>query len=255
MIATMTNGATVPTATKPTNKGGVMSTKDYALFQIISGNRKIDKKHVEKLKASIKDNDLFNPILVNEDYQIIDGQHRFTALHQLGMPIKYMVVPGYGIKQVQLLNTHSKNWSVDDYMECYISQGIKDYQTYKEFRQSYGFTHQQTLEILGAGKIGDKNYSRVFREGQFKIGDLNKAVDTFQKINALGKHYDGYKRRGFVSAIVACLKNKKFDFEVFESKLVYQSRKLAGCASTEQYLAVIEEVYNYKSRAKVSLKY
>jgi hypothetical protein len=256
MIATTDRRVVNPaprTTEKKDSSNGARRSADYALFQTIQGNRKIDKKHVDKLKTSIEENDLFNPILVNEEYQIIDGQHRFHALQALGKPIEYIVVPGYGIKQVQLLNTHSKNWSVEDYLECYIKQGVKDYVTYKEFREAYGLNHKQTMQVLGGVRTDNTSLSQVFREGAFKVGDINKAVETFKRINAIGKYYDGYRRTAFISALLICLKNKKFDFDEFEHKLSYQTRKMVDCTNTKQYIECIEDIYNFKSRTKVSL--
>ena len=39
---------------------------------------------------------LMCPIIVNENYEIIDGQHRYSASKELGLPIRYIVGEGYG---------------------------------------------------------------------------------------------------------------------------------------------------------------
>ena len=70
-----------------------MQTTDYKKFKIIQGNRALREFHVEYLKKSImKDNLLYlNPILVNSDYYVFDGQHRLKVAEDLNLPIFYTI--------------------------------------------------------------------------------------------------------------------------------------------------------------------
>ena len=52
----------------------VHTTTDYSLFKSIDGNRTKNKAHVKKLKKSMEEKYLFTVIIVNEKYEIIDGQ-------------------------------------------------------------------------------------------------------------------------------------------------------------------------------------
>ena len=87
----------------------VYETYDYDKFHIMEkGNRKID--HDRKIAHSMNENFLFSPILVNEKFEIIDGQNRFIASKSLNKPIYYIIKKGYGIKEVRILNSNAKNW-------------------------------------------------------------------------------------------------------------------------------------------------
>ena len=71
-----------------------MKTKDYEKFSIKSYNRNLNRNHINELKekfATIGYKD-YLPILVNENYEIIDGQHRFVACKESGLPIVYQVI-------------------------------------------------------------------------------------------------------------------------------------------------------------------
>ena len=104
---------------EPMLKEQVLKTTDYNLFSFISGNRKINLAHAKRLERSFKNRHLFSPIIVNEYHQIIDGQHRFTVCSKLKLPIYYIVVNGYGLDEVQILNTNSSNWKKIDYLNAY----------------------------------------------------------------------------------------------------------------------------------------
>lgn len=58
------------------------TTTDYNKFNTFMANRDVSRTHISSLKASIKRHPEIleaQPILVNENFKIIDGQHRFIA--------------------------------------------------------------------------------------------------------------------------------------------------------------------------------
>lgn len=87
----------------------VLRTNDYEKFNHLSGNRIINELNLAKIKKSMEENFLISPILVNEHLEIIDGQHRLQAVKELGFPVYYFVNKGYGLKEVQALNSNGKN--------------------------------------------------------------------------------------------------------------------------------------------------
>jgi hypothetical protein len=51
------------------------------------------------------------------------------------------------------------------------------------------------------------------------------------------------------------LKNENFEFAEFITKLKQQPTTLQDCTSITQYKVLIEEIYNYRRREKVNLRY
>lgn len=87
----------------------VHTTTDYFLFfKPIEGNRNKNIIHLSRLKKSISENYLFTVIIVNEKYEIIDGQHRFECVKELKLPLHYIVCKGYGLNEVHVLYENSK---------------------------------------------------------------------------------------------------------------------------------------------------
>lgn len=233
----------------------ILKTKEYNLFKIIKGNRKVDNKHVNHLIESMKEEYYLSPIQVNEKMEIIDGQHRYTACRALKLPVYYYVAKGAGLKAIQTLNSNSKDWKTEDYLESWIEQGVKDYVIYKQFKDAYGFAHRINLALL-VGTLGNEELDTKFKTGEFKVKDIQKATEVAAKLTAVEPFYKGFKRRNFAYAIIRCLKNKNYNHDTFLHKLEYQQRKMVDCSNVEQYLELIEEIYNYKSRQehKVSLR-
>ena len=233
----------------------VRQTNDYNLFSILKGNRLINKAHLNRLKKSIEEESLCVPIIVNENYEIIDGQNRYSAWKDLKLPVYFIVAKGYGLTQVQRLNSNIKNWDNDDFMECYCQLEDEQYLKYRVFKQTYGFGHYECIAMLtGYYKGNGLSFTR-FRTGTFKIKNYKKACDMAEKIILIQPYYDGYKRRSFVSAMLHLLENKNFDITRLIQKLKYQQSKLVHCTNKQQYLSILQDIYNYKSTDKVNLIY
>ena len=68
----------------------IHTTNKYDFF-LIDGNREIKSVKIKNLTESIKKYGLINPININLDKNIIDGQHRFLSCKALNIPLRYIV--------------------------------------------------------------------------------------------------------------------------------------------------------------------
>ena len=86
----------------------IQSTFKYEMFHFIEGNRSID--HEDRIEKSIRTSGLLvQPILVNQNMEVIEGQNRYQACKNLGLPIYYVIQDGIGLDEVKSLNSASKN--------------------------------------------------------------------------------------------------------------------------------------------------
>jgi len=79
------------TANQPQSGMKIYETMQYEIFSFVDGNRELNSGKVNQLTAEIKKNGLLMPIMVNNAYQIIDGQHRFHACKLAKVPVQYFV--------------------------------------------------------------------------------------------------------------------------------------------------------------------
>jgi hypothetical protein len=242
----------------PMNEIQVHTTKDYSLFKTLNGNRDVNQLHLTRLKESMKKNHLTTIIMVNEKFEIIDGQHRFLISQELKLPINYIISKNYGLAEVQILNANMKNWTIVDYVNGYCDLGFKDYEIYREFINEYGFTNQVALFLLSgefACGTSEVSISTKFKEGKFKINDLNNSKKMADKIMMIEPYYKGFLRRSSIYALIGMFKNENFEFTEFLAKLKQQPTTLQDCTNVSQYKSLIEEIYNYRRREKVNLRY
>lgn len=237
----------------------VHETTDYGLFKELEGNRVVNKLHLRRLKDSMAKNYLFTIITVNELMQIIDGQHRFNVCRELQLPIYYVKMNGYGLREVQILNANNKVWNSDDYLSGYCDLAkqhegsYEDYLIYKDFKDRYQFGHSECLLILT--QHFDRRSIQSFFNGDLKIDNYANGVLIAKKLEEIGKFYSGYKRKSFVRVIVNLLKNPNFVFSEFIHKVQLQPMALKDCTDVKMYRELIEEVYNYRRKEKINLRF
>lgn len=233
----------------------VITTREYKIFKPLDGNRNTNPMHLKRLMESMKKAYLFSPIIVNEKYEVIDGQHRLYCAKKLNLPVYYIICKGYGLREVQILNANSKNWSADDYLDGYCDLKIKDYVTYREFKKKYGFGHRETQALLEGGLVS--RTMQAFYMGEFKIKDYASAVEMADKVMRIEPYFIDFKLRSFVLAMIQVLKNENFSIDEFIAKLKLQPLALQKCATSEQYKMLIEDLYNYrrKDKNKINLRF
>ena len=84
---------------------------------------------------------------------------------------------------------------------------------------------------------------------------MKEAKAIIEKILLLQPYYEGFKRRTFIYSMYSLIKNPNFEFTEFIQKLKIQPTALQHCTDVDQYIALIEEIYNYKRREKVNLRF
>lgn len=248
----------------------VYKTNDLSVFKTIGGNRVPNPQHIKRLKTSIIENGMLcNPILVNEKMEVIDGQHRLLASKEAGSDVFYIVLDGYSLSEVHTLNLNQKNWTKKDFMDGYADMGIESYIKLRNFVYKHeDFTFGDCVALCG-NKSGSENSNtnkfklvnpslstqEVFEEGTWKGKDFNLANEWAEKIRLIKPYYANYNRSTFVLTMISLFKNENFDYSEFMHKLRLQPKALVDCANREQQKLLIEEIYNFKSRNKVNLRY
>lgn len=225
----------------------VLTTNNYDMFSFLMNNREQTKGHINNLKEEIEKRGNITqsqPILVNEHMQIIDGQHRFTACQELGLPIYYIIAQGAGIEDARSMNILHKSWGPDDYARSYAMSGDVNYQRYLVLREDYGFSHSILLFFILHNEQG---MYAVFRKGEMVIRDeedVVKKLDRFTELlEALGINNPD---RNLALAFLAFDKQEIYDHRrMVEKARAVGSRYIRRFATTDDYKRALEQVYNH----------
>ena len=243
---------------KPILNLQIDSTFDLDQFKQIDGNRIVDNNHVNRLKNSIIQNGmLINPIIVNRRMEVIDGQHRLAAAKLAKSFIYFIVAKNYTLEDVQTLNANQKKWAFNDYLESYAQLGLEDYKQLMDFQKRFPFLTATALLSVASGKRSHngKNGKTSFKDGNWKFGDVKKAEEVANKILDFEPYFPGWKSQRFIGSLMKMFDHHNYDHSIMLQRLAAQPSAMHECATRDQYIDLMESIYNYRSRNKVSLKY
>jgi hypothetical protein len=230
----------------------VTSTSDYNLFTRLPGNRDIDPIHVNNLVKAMEKEYVFDPISVNESFQVLDGQHRLEAHKRLGIPVPYYWDTVGDLETVQKLNNSQKNWTNEDYTKSFIERGFKDYEIYKSFKEAYGLPHVICI-ILLSGEHRGRN--KMFKTGNFTVRNLKLAQQKATILTQLEPYFSHWKEASFLRAMNKALIKEGFDVQTFIHRAAANSTMFVPCTSVDQYLLLIENVYNFGAATKTGIRF
>lgn len=232
-------------------------TKDYSIFKILKSNRNTSSNHVLKLETSINEKNLTidYPIIVNKNYEVLDGQHRLEACKQLNAPIWYKFAIEMTEENISTVNSMGKSWSLKDYLNRMVGRGNENYIKFKEFME-WGNCNsenvalkilnniQYTLKDSGIGAGGD--LTNKFKIGKFiypaNDNQARKYVIQLKRLSEFTTKKNPYDR-SLVSALDLISKTKNFDFDRLLSKL--QNYPIGVYRDYATLIDNLEKAYNY----------
>lgn len=225
-----------------------LSSTDYKQFKLLKGNRDINQAHMAKLARSIAANPELTkarPILVNEKFEIVDGQHRFTACKQLGLPIWYEVVSDLTTQDAIALNRNQRNWNLEDFAKSYAANGHKHYQRFLEIKEEFpGFADSTLISYLIGGQ--QKGQTVDFRGGTFEIIDETQAIQYLGMLEDILEVTPYAKLTTVASAFQTIFKSAEYDHKRMVKKMAQwgdaQFNPYGGIADIKRS---IENVYNF----------
>jgi len=230
----------------------VLQTRDYAIFKSINSNREVDAKHVKKLVAAIRLKNLLhlNPISVNKEMQVIDGQHRLEAATILQLPIYYVIDSSITNNDIAMLNSNKKNWQLEYYLNFYVVEGKEEYKKLSTFLNKYP---KITLTIaIGffESRTNTKSLLDDFRAGEFRIENGMKAYRIGEILQKLEQYGTFIYQVSFIRAITTVSSLENFEISVLLHQIEQQQRSFVKCIDRKQYTDMLLELYNFRRHGK-----
>lgn len=241
----------------------VEKTKDYAKFKNLAFNRDINKNKVLLLMgAMMKENCLSShPIIVDEHFQIIDGQHRFEAAKRLDEDIFYIQNSNVSQKHVMVANLYQSRWTTLDVIKYYaVKEGKKDYQMIYAlcnelklkpkalFSLIFGHLGSKTASAVNNGTFALPKQQTILRNLDGCVFKFKRFVDFTKKRQI--KPFLMFYSHKFCSAFRVLVLNKTFDEDQFFKNLENKWYTLKPQADSREWYMVLEKMFNWKIKGK-----
>lgn len=238
-----------------TNTPPPASTTDYEVFKHLLGNRQLDYAHVDRLRRAMEANPQWfaaRPILVNENFEVIDGQHRIEAAILAHQPVYYTVFSGLTLESARAMNTRQKQWAIMDWARSYADSGIEDYVKFLTCKEDHPLLNAGVLVII-TGTNQDFGASDEFRGGRFKMIDddeVEERIELFQEIINIS---NAHLNVPFVRSLIRILNHDDFDTQAFLRKLREKPDAPLSGVRTIDNIRNIEDIYNRNNRVRIRL--
>lgn len=243
----------------------VLVTRDYHLFGFINGNRELNQTNLNNIKQSLKTKQILESAIIvgldvnpvdGKPFKIIEGQHRFTACSEIGLPLSFIIREDFDINildkslsDVELLNTASKTWDVGCFMTSKALLGLEPYVLYQKLYSIYGLLgHEMIISTINRYRGNNKRVN--FQE--FKQGDLiltEEMCDMVSKdldlLNIMLPTVQDYGKRHYLKALSNVMYTPNIDLERLKTKvagykgIVPYSKTLEKC-----YEVIVRDIYN-----------
>lgn len=233
---------------------GTRTTTNYSRFGTIEGNRRVSRRHVKELKRLIRTNGNLNekfPIKVNSRMEILDGQHRFEALKELGLPIVYEIVDGANINTVRAINLGNKNWDWRDIGRSYADLGNKEYEWFLDYVDQYGINYGLAMAFCDQ-PIG-RGYTSRFYAGRLNIEDKPKAVQAVEHYLELRQFVPHVLVREFGLAVNTAMRAEGYSGEQMVRKMSEHNHLVPAKATRVDFLRALEDIYNHSMANRLRL--
>ena len=228
----------------------ILRTNNYDMFKFKKENREINYNKVNNLKRKlIDDGRQIMPIICNKNMEIIDGQHRFEALKELGWDVMYYIDEGVTSYDLISINNTQTNWSLNDYIHYWATLGNETFINIEKYVKIYESLFP--LKVILAAF-----YKRYVKERIIKAGSLSLSETEYR---------EGEKCLEFLKQLKENIRykvNNQFIFYFLVIKTYYldgiDKDKLfnnvvsrygtENYGNSEQCAIVLEHFYNYKSK-------
>lgn len=236
----------------------VMVTDEYDLFKTLEGNRRVLDLRARRIIRSIeKVGYVINPIIVNEKYEVIDGQGRLEALKRLNLPVYYIMIEGIGIEECRTLNINQTNWGVIDYIISYADMGNDAYIYLLDLINTYGKDFNQNVVLFALSLKISSNTSKI-KEGEFtctfeEYERAKEVLSWLRQFTSIVQRITG-RTECYYTALIFCYFDNEIDTNRLYKKMFDMQASFIPVITIQQALDEIEKAYNNRAQNKVYIK-
>ena len=233
--------------------GKVYETTDYDKFSFVIGNRPVKTKGVKwnVLYESIKAHGQLEPALVNDRFEIINGQHRLMCCKELGIPFKYTFGKYDASCEIIGEANRASKWGNREYINFYASQTDAraiNYKYFEALRTEFCMNDSAVATVLNS------NDGITIRES-IQTGKLKISSDMYNTVRkclcelyALG--FDRWIKenrknaRAYWASVTYAWRHPDVNMKRLIKVMWENEYKVPSTTKTTELLRALSEIYN-----------
>lgn len=159
----------------------IKMTDDYDLFKKYGCNRPVSEQRVLEMVIDPTFPEKFPtcPIIVNKEYRIIDGQHRFTAAQKIPCPVYYIMDPEANVEDIRIRNIQMAPWTLSDYVHFHADTK-PEYKRLLEYRNKYKVPYTSLNSVINRLTLNSRvKFNISLKKGTFTFAGTEDMVKEF----------------------------------------------------------------------------
>lgn len=228
----------------------VYEETDYSVFKRLPDNRDVTEGRVGKLIASIRERYILNPIIVNEKFEVIDGQGRFEARKTLGLPIHYILVRGATSEDCKRMNRYNSVWTLLDYAVSFSRSGLEQYTRLLNLVRETKAPISRVLRL--SNKSAKRTDNELFFNGKLKFSESDAA--TVERVLRIADEIDdallspNRRNEAFFTAVKVICEIPGYNHEQMIKNCKSCRASYAQASNLENQLKEFERIYNHRRK-------
>lgn len=241
----------------------LMLTNDYSIFVSKFDNRDVNSDHrqrdLKRLERSMSDYGYLKsfPIMTHKKgnkYEVIDGQGRLHIASKLGLPVYFVVCEDFQGETSSIQDTSCK-WRIEDYVHSQIAKGDKDCAEILLWSKKNKLSLNMSASLLMGHGASSGNAAGKITSGTYRITNTQYANRVSQCVMRISTIVDFAYHRNFIHAISQLCWLSYFDESQLFDRMSANKSLCCHCSSVDQYVEMIEKVYNMRSRERRFISY
>lgn len=226
----------------------LLETKQYERFSCDIKNRPVSEDKINFFIKLFKQGKFFMhefPLIVDKNFLILDGQHRYEAVKRLQLPLYFRFAKSLTIESVIDVQINA-GWKTNDYLHAYIQQKNQNYIVLHRFIERYKITPTIAVMLL-TGESRKGLAKSGFYDGTFIVRDETKAHELAKAINKIGSlALNLHRDASFCSAVIKILDHPEYEEKRMVDQLTKYVSLMKRQMTTEGYIRNLEDIYNYR---------
>lgn len=193
-----------------------------------------------------------SPIIVNEDMEIIDGQHRFMVSKSLGENVFYVILKEADLSIVPAINSNTTKWKASDFMGSFLDLKKQPYIELQEFCDRFPRVSLQTaLKLFHTGTVSGHNALEAFCGGDLSSEYKDTAYELAQQLNTLSPYMSNAFSSRMFTVIKLLRHNGKYDHELMLRKLAESGKRIDELSTVKGIIINMEAIINHKAHTRI----
>lgn len=221
----------------------VQCTDQYSLFKTVNSNRKINQSHVNTLMGAIRKKNMLhlNPIVVNGNMEVIDGQHRLAAAKKLNLPVCYMIDKTISHSDISSLNSNKKNWQMMDYVNFFAKEGRNDFKQFLDLCNNYTELKPSWVQAL-CSKTGVRKGFNI-KHGEIDIANIDSAYMWAGYLRDFSKYIPTVYSSRFIEGSVGFFSAMIYDHEKMMCNLADNQDMIQPYVDAKDYTKMLTKIF------------